>query len=79
MHNDQAVLLAESCGLGRVCLCSCGAVHLKIGPVTMNLTPEGFAQAAAMVEEAAKRLAQAGVSKPVDKATAQREQSNFLN
>jgi hypothetical protein len=54
--NEPTVTLAELKGLGRVYLCSCESVHLKVGPVTLCLAPEAFAQAAAMMREALREL-----------------------
>ncbi len=51
------VVLSERNGLGRIHLCGCNSVHLKIGPVTVCLAPEAFAQAALMVREAMEQLA----------------------
>jgi hypothetical protein len=42
--NDINVILAAHPGLGRVRLCECNSIHLSIGPVTVNLAPEAFAQ-----------------------------------
>jgi hypothetical protein len=54
--SEPTVVLAECKGLGRVYLCSCESVHLKVGPVTLCLAPEAFAQAAAMMREALEEL-----------------------
>jgi hypothetical protein len=56
--SDFDVVLAERNGLGRIHLCGCNSVHLKIGPVTVCLAPTAFAQAAAMIREAMARLAE---------------------
>jgi hypothetical protein len=54
--DDINVILADYPGLGRVRLCECNSIHLSIGPVTMNLSPEAFAQAAALVRNAMEQL-----------------------
>jgi hypothetical protein len=54
--NEPTVVLAECKGLGRIYLCSCESVHLKVGPVTLCLAPEAFAQAAMMMREALDKL-----------------------
>jgi hypothetical protein len=55
---DQAKgLLAEEPGLGKIQLCGCHSIHLSIGPVTLNLAPEAFAQMATMVHKAMEELA----------------------
>ncbi len=55
--SDFNVVLAERDGLGRIHLCNCNSIHLKIGPVTVCLAPEAFAQAAVMVRDAMEQLA----------------------
>jgi hypothetical protein len=54
--SETTVVLAECKGLGRIYLCSCESVHLKVGPVTLCLAPEAFAQATAMMREALEEL-----------------------
>ncbi len=49
-------LLAECPGLGSVTVCSCGSVHVRIGPVELTLEPEAFAQSALMFQRAAEAL-----------------------
>lgn len=66
--SEFNVVLAEHNGLGRVHLCQCSAVHLKVGPVTLNLAPEAFEQLAAMVQQAAARLAQIGDTRQLNGA-----------
>jgi hypothetical protein len=56
--SEPTVVLAECKGLGRVYLCSCESVHLKVGPVTLCLAPEAFAQASMMMREALEELDQ---------------------
>ena len=55
MENAN-VILAEYPGIGRVHLCECGAVHLSIGPATLNLEHAAFFQMAMMICNAADRL-----------------------
>jgi hypothetical protein len=56
MDKLKAVL-AERPGLGQIHLCECDSIHLSIGPVTVNLAPEAFAQMATMVHRAMEELA----------------------
>lgn len=62
--NDIDVILAERPGLGRVRLCACNSIHLSIGPVTINLEPDAFAQAVLLVREAMERLAEIAGTEP---------------
>jgi hypothetical protein len=50
-------ILAEQTGTGTVRLCSCNSIHLSIGPVTIDMTPEMFAEAAVLVQQAMESLA----------------------
>ena len=52
---ESNVILANTAGLGQVRLCSCGCVHLNLGPVTIRLEPAALAQAAAMLQTAAEK------------------------
>jgi hypothetical protein len=54
--SDINVILAERTGTGAVRLCGCNCVHLSIGPVTINMAPELFAQAALLVKQATESL-----------------------
>jgi hypothetical protein len=63
--DEIDVLLADCPGLGRVKLCECNSVHLTLGPVTVNLEPEAFAQAATLIRNAMDQLAQIVASKKV--------------
>jgi hypothetical protein len=56
MH-DVNVILADLPGLGRVRLCGCEAIHLSIGPVTLNLEPGAFQQLAVLMVSAVEQLA----------------------
>jgi hypothetical protein len=55
--SDINAILAEQTGTGTVRLCSCNSIHLSIGPVTINMTPEMFAEAAILVRQAMESLA----------------------
>jgi hypothetical protein len=55
--SDINVVLAERTGTGTVKLCACNSIHLSIGPVTINMAPEMFAQAAGLVRQAMESLA----------------------
>jgi hypothetical protein len=54
--DEINVLLADHPGLGRVRLCECNSIHLTIGPVTVNLAPEAFAQTAILIRNAMEQL-----------------------
>jgi|GEM_PF-4080274 len=54
--KDVNVILAEQLGLGRIHLCDCNAVHLSVGPVTLNLESTAFLQLATMICNAADQL-----------------------
>ena len=55
--DKEKVVLADVPGLGRIHLCECEAIHLNIGPVTINLAPAAFAQTAIMIRQAMEQLA----------------------
>lgn len=48
--------LLARCPLGQVETCSCGHVHLHVGPFTLRVEPHSFLVLAGMVAEAAERL-----------------------
>jgi hypothetical protein len=54
--SDFNVVLAERSGTGAIRLCGCNCIHLNIGPVTINMAPEMFAQAALLVKQAMESL-----------------------
>jgi hypothetical protein len=54
--SDINVVLAERSGTGTIRLCDCDCIHLSIGPVTINMAPEMFAQAALLVKQAMESL-----------------------
>lgn len=55
--SDINVVLAERGGFGAVRLCGCKSVHLSVGPVTLNMDPEVFAQTAILIRQAMESLA----------------------
>lgn len=65
--KDVNLVLADLPGLGRVRMCSCNAIHLNIGPVTLNLQPEAFAQATTLMNMAMAKLAQIESAKASDR------------
>jgi hypothetical protein len=67
--SDFNLVLAERSGLGRVHLCGCNSVHLKIGPVSISLSPEAFAQASMMMRQAAEQLARLEMTRALDEET----------
>ena len=54
--DELNVILADLPGIGRVRLCECNSVHLNIGPITMNLSVEAFAQSASLIHSAMEQL-----------------------
>lgn len=54
--KEVKVILADCPGLGRIHLCECNSIHFNLGPVTVNLTPEAFAQAAILIQDAMGQL-----------------------
>ena len=54
--NDVNVVLAERSGVGKIDLCECASIHLHVGPVTIHMVPEMFAQMAILVREAMESL-----------------------
>ncbi|WP_263357032.1 hypothetical protein [Acidicapsa ligni] len=54
--SDINVILAERTGTGAIRLCGSDCIHLSIGPVTINMAPELFAQAAVLVKQAMESL-----------------------
>ena len=62
--NDIDIILADRPGLGRVRLCGCNSVHLSLGPVTLNLEPQAFAQVVTLMRDAMEQLEEiAGTTK----------------
>jgi hypothetical protein len=55
--SDINVILAERNGLGAVRLCECKSIHLSVGPVTINMAVEVFAQTATLIRQAMETLA----------------------
>ncbi|QNI37477.1 hypothetical protein [Edaphobacter albus] len=53
---DTNLILAEHAGLGEVRICGCNSIHLRVGPVTITLAPEAFAQTAILIREAMESL-----------------------
>jgi hypothetical protein len=64
MHEINA-LLADQPEVGRVQLCECNTIHLSIGPVTINLSPEAFVQAAVLMRNAMERYAMIVTAKEI--------------
>ncbi len=50
--KDEKVVLADRQGLGKIFCCPCGAIHVNVGPVTINLEPQAFAQLTALMNTA---------------------------
>jgi hypothetical protein len=49
-------VLAECPGLGSISICTCGSVHVKIGPVELTLEAAAFAQSALMFQSAMEAM-----------------------
>lgn len=49
-------MLSDDPGVGRIGLCSNQCVHFSVGPVTLNLSPMAFAEAAVLVRNAMNGL-----------------------
>lgn len=65
MH-DINVILADYPGLGRVRMCECNAIHVSIGPVTLNLEPDAFLQMTALMNRASAQLSK--IKEPLESA-----------
>ncbi len=50
------VILADYPGLGRVRLCECNSIHLSVGPITVCLSAEAFAQTAILIRNAMEQF-----------------------
>ncbi len=61
--DEINVILADYPGLGKVRLCGCNSIHLSIGPVTVTLAPEAFAQTAILIRKAMEQLAEIAIAK----------------
>jgi hypothetical protein len=54
--SERKNILAECPGLGSISICTCGSVHVKIGPVELTLEPVAFAQSAMMFRRAMEAM-----------------------
>jgi hypothetical protein len=54
--SERRNVLSECPGLGSVSICTCGSVHVKIGPVELTLEPGAFAQSALMFQSALEAM-----------------------
>lgn len=74
------LMLAERPGLGQVRICGCDSVHLSIGPMTILLAPDAFAQAAILIQEAMESLSVLVAAGELDlEATQQKIQSPYTH
>ncbi len=62
-------VLAEYPGLGSVSVCTCGSVHVQIGPVELTLEPGAFAQSALMFQRAIAALEEGKFARPDTRAS----------
>jgi tRNA1(Val) A37 N6-methylase TrmN6 len=49
-------VLSDCPGLGCISICTCGSVHVKIGPVELTLEAAAFAQSALMFRQALEAM-----------------------
>lgn len=56
--SDINVILAKRSGTGSIRLCGCNCIHLNLGPITINMEPEMFAQAAILMQQAMESLSE---------------------
>ena len=54
--NDINIILADHSGFGKVRMCTCNAIHVSVGPVTLNLEPAAFFQMTNLMNLAAQQL-----------------------
>ena len=54
--SERRNVLAECPGLGSISICTCGSVHVKIGPVELTSEPAAFAQSALMFQSAMEAM-----------------------
>jgi hypothetical protein len=54
--NGKKRVLSECPGLGCISICTCGSVHVKIGPVELTLEAAAFAQSALMFRQALETM-----------------------
>ena len=52
-EQDGRLILAKAAGLGDISVCTCGAITMSLGEVTLRLTAEAFAGMLRMCEDAA--------------------------
>ncbi|WP_213806741.1 hypothetical protein [Granulicella sp. dw_53] len=64
--KDFNIILADRPGLGRVHMCECRSIHLKLGPVTVTLAPEAFAQAGLLIRDALEELTKIVADEEID-------------
>lgn len=80
--KDVELVLAEQTGFGRIYICGCNSIHMNVGPVTVNLSPEAFGQMAIMVRKAMEELNQIASLMDGDSAQAlsnEHERSRFTH
>jgi hypothetical protein len=54
--NEKKRVLSDCPGLGCISICTCGSVHVKIGPVELTLEVAAFAQSALMFRQALETM-----------------------
>jgi len=52
MERPKAIL-AQHDGFGRIFECECGCIHLHLGPVSINLSVDGYVQLVDLVNTSA--------------------------
>lgn len=59
MHSEDHFKEVYRLGIAQVRACDCGMLHLGIGPVTVKLTAEAFAQVLSAMQGAQAKLGEA--------------------
>lgn len=80
--KEDKVVLADRPGLGKIFCCGCGAIHVNVGPVTINLEPQAFAQLTALMNVALEHRAyqeRAQVNKDAAAVLPQGNDALYLN
>ena len=80
--KEDRVVLADRPGLGKIFCCGCGAIHVNVGPVTINLEPQTFAQLTALMNIALEHRAyqdRAQANKDVAAMPHQGDDALYLN
>ncbi len=55
-HPEDAAVLAEIAGLGKVTMCGCGVISLHLGSITLRLEAKALAQMEQLLDAALDQL-----------------------